>query len=59
MANIPPSDPDFAFIKEVQFLNKHEMQKVTVFPEILKDKFWQDLASGKRMETQYLGQQRE
>lgn len=59
MANIPLSDPDFAFIKEVQFLTKHEMQKVTVFPEVLKEKFWQDLSSGKRMETQYLGQQRE
>ena len=57
MANNSPLDPDYAYIKDVQFLSQQQMQGLTVFPEELKDKFWQDLASGKGLETQYLGQQ--
>ena len=56
-ANINPLAPEAAYIREVRFLSQDEMQGLTVYPEILKDKFWQDLASGKKLEIQYLGQQ--
>lgn len=58
-ANVSPTDPDFAWIKEVRFLSKREMKGLNVFPDELKEKLWQDLASGKELETRYLGQQRE
>ena len=59
IANNSPLDPDYAYIKEARFLSRSEIRELTVFPEELKDKFWQDLASGKKLEAQYLGQQRE
>jgi 8-oxo-dGTP diphosphatase len=57
LANNSPLDPDYAYIKDVQFLTKRQMRGLTVYPKELKDKFWRDLASGKKLETQYLGQQ--
>ena len=57
-ANVRPQDLDSAFIKDVQFLSKRQMRGLTVFPEILKDKFWQDYSPGKRLEVQYLGLQK-
>jgi ADP-ribose pyrophosphatase YjhB (NUDIX family) len=57
-ANVRPQDLDSAYIKDVQFLSKRQMRGLTVFPEILKDKFWQDFSPGKRLEVQYLGLQK-
>src|SRR4030042_5174388 len=45
MANIKPAEPEIAYIKEVRFFSQDEIQGLIVYPEILKDKFWQDLAS--------------
>ena len=59
MANKSPLDPDYEYIKDVQFLSRHQMQGLTVFPEELKEKFWQDFAPGKKLEIHYLGQQNE
>jgi 8-oxo-dGTP diphosphatase len=57
LANNSPLDPDYQYIKDAKFLSKQQMRGLTVYPEELKDKFWEDLASGKKLETQYLGQQ--
>jgi 8-oxo-dGTP pyrophosphatase MutT (NUDIX family) len=57
IANVRPQDLDSAYIKDVRFFSKHQMQGLTVFPEILKDKFWLDYSPGKKLEVQYLGQQ--
>jgi 8-oxo-dGTP diphosphatase len=56
LANNSPLDPDYQYIKDVKFLSKRQMRGLTVYPEELKGKFWDDLAAGK-LETQYLGQQ--
>jgi len=58
MANNSPLDPDYLYIKDVQFLSKQKMQRLNVYPEELKDKFWQDFTPGKRWEMQYLGLQK-
>jgi 8-oxo-dGTP diphosphatase len=57
-ANVRPQDLDSAYIKDVRFFSKRQMQGLTVFPEILKDKFWLDFTPGKRLEMQYLGLQK-
>jgi 8-oxo-dGTP diphosphatase len=43
MANIKACDYDAAYIKEVAWLSPAEMQDLSVYPENLKDSFWQDL----------------
>jgi 8-oxo-dGTP diphosphatase len=56
IGNVDPNDRDYPYIKEVRFLSQEEMNKLTVYPEILKDEFWRDYASG-NLQTKYLGQQ--
>jgi ADP-ribose pyrophosphatase YjhB (NUDIX family) len=56
--NVRPQDLDSAYIKDIQFLSKRQMRGLTVYPEILKDKFWQDFSPGKRLEVQYMGLQK-
>jgi 8-oxo-dGTP diphosphatase len=57
-ANVRPQDLDSKYIKNVQFFSQRQMQGLSVFPEILKEKFWQDYAPEKKLETQYLGLQK-
>ncbi len=54
--NLVPGDVDSAYIKEVRFLSPKELTALTVYPDILKDEFWNDYASG-NLQTKYLGQQ--
>jgi len=35
---------DEQYIKEVKWLSKEELQDIVVFPEVLKDEFWDDRA---------------
>ncbi|HEX9976085.1 MAG TPA: NUDIX hydrolase [Dehalococcoidales bacterium] len=58
ITHLIPEDLDAAYIKEVRFLSQQEMKGLTVFPEILKDVFWQDLNSGRKPKFKYLGQQK-
>jgi 8-oxo-dGTP pyrophosphatase MutT (NUDIX family) len=37
---------DEHYIKEVKFFSKNEMKKLKVFPEILKNKMWNDFRKG-------------
>ena len=41
-------------IKNVRFVRSDEMEGMTVYPEIIKTSFWDDLADGFK-ETRYLG----
>jgi 8-oxo-dGTP diphosphatase len=53
--NLIQEDMDANYVKEARFLTRKEMAGLTVFPKILKDGFWDDLAAGK-LQTKYLGQ---
>jgi len=57
MKNIPGSGPDEHYIKDVKWLSRETVKDLVVFPEILKDKFWEDAQAG-FLETRYLGTQR-
>jgi 8-oxo-dGTP diphosphatase len=48
---------DDTYIKEVKWFNRDEIQHVTVFPELLKDEFWNDMAASFK-EVRYLGAQK-
>lgn len=54
--NIIGNGPDEQFIKQVEWLSKKEIQNITVYPEILKDNFWDDYKQG-FPSTKYLGRQ--
>ena len=54
IANLDSQESGRVYIKEARFLSPADMQGRNVFPEILKDGFWQDLKSG--APTRYLGQ---
>ena len=56
LRNIKGSGPDEHFIKEVKWLSKEELKNLIVFPEILKDKFWNDYELG-FTSVKYLGRQ--
>ena len=51
--NIQGTGPDEHFIKDARWVHKDDVQKLVVYPEILKDEFWEDLANG-YPETRYL-----
>ena len=55
IGNLDPNDMDGPYIKEVRFLSQEETDKLTIYPEILKDEFWGDYASG-HLQTKYVGQ---
>lgn len=42
------------FLTEACFLSREELSPLTVYPEVLRDEFWTDLANG-LPETRYLG----
>lgn len=48
------------YIIDVRFLSRYDIENlpVAVFPEILRDRFWEDLKSDFRGHNSYLGQQR-
>jgi ADP-ribose pyrophosphatase YjhB (NUDIX family) len=54
MEHIKGSGPDEEFIRELAWLGQSDMGELTVYPEHLKDGFWDDLASG-FPEARYLG----
>jgi hypothetical protein len=56
MNNIKGRGPDELYIKQVEWLSKKEIQDITVYPEILKDDFWNDYKQG-FPSTKYLGRQ--
>jgi ADP-ribose pyrophosphatase YjhB (NUDIX family) len=55
-------DPELTeqYIMEARFLNRKEIQStsISVFPEVLRDRFWDDLESGFFGHISYLGQHR-
>ncbi len=46
--------PDEHYIKDVRWVHKGDLQHLLIYPEILQDAFWADLAQG-FPETKYLG----
>lgn len=50
-------DTDEHFLVDARFFSQHELQNLTVFPEILKTQFWQDRKNG-NLSTRYLGLER-
>jgi len=54
--NIHGNGTDEDFIKDVAWFSKDELQDTVVFPEILKDKLWDDYAINFPT-TKYLGRQ--
>lgn len=56
MDNIKGSGPDEQYIKQVEWLSAEEIQNIIVFPEILRDDFWNDYKEG-FPNTKYLGRQ--
>jgi 8-oxo-dGTP diphosphatase len=49
-------DPDEEFLIEARFVTQDAMRSLVVFPRILQDGFWEDLANG-FPQTRYLGLQ--
>ena len=49
--NKPPGED---WLVDARFFSKEELSELTVFPEILKDQFWQDLED-QNWKTKYLG----
>jgi len=56
LKNIKGSGPDENFIKEAKWFSKEELADLIVFPEIIKDEFWNDCAIG-FPKVKYLGRQ--
>jgi len=50
-------ETDEYFLVDARFFSQHELQNLTVFPEILKSQFWQDRKNG-NLSTRYLGLER-
>ncbi len=57
LINLENNGPDELFIKEVKWLSRDELQNKVVFPEILKDDFWNDYKNN-FSEVKYLGRQK-
>ena len=56
--HLRPNDSDALYVREARFLSAGEMDGLTVFPEILKDELWHDLARVSQ-KVRYLGLKRE
>ncbi|MEP0918257.1 NUDIX hydrolase [Leptolyngbya sp. DQ-M1] len=56
LEHLPPTSPDSDWITELRWFKRIELDQVTVYPEELRDQFWQDLAAGFPM-VHYLGLQ--
>lgn len=46
IANLVPGDEDAKIIQEARFVPRAEITGLTVYPEILNDRFWDDLKRG-------------
>ena len=56
LRHVQGSGPDEHYIRDVRWVPKGELDNMVVYPEILKDDFWEDLAKG-FPKTKYLGTQ--
>jgi 8-oxo-dGTP diphosphatase len=54
LAHQPPTEPDADMIQESRWISRAELPDLLVYPEILQQEFWDDLATG-FPETKYLG----
>jgi 8-oxo-dGTP diphosphatase len=54
LANKPPGED---FVVDARFLSAARMRHLTVYPDILKNRFWRDLEA-EFLPTRYLGQER-
>ena len=54
LSNIGGCVPDEHYIKDIRWMSRREMAGLPVYPEILKDQFWADLAGG-FSQMRYLG----
>lgn len=46
LEHLPPTAPDSDWITELRWFKRAELGQITVYPEELRDRFWQDLAAG-------------
>ncbi|MER3477232.1 MAG: hypothetical protein C4287_12900 [Leptolyngbya sp. ERB_1_2] len=44
--HLPPTSPDSDWITELRWFKRPELDQITVYPEELRDRFWQDLTAG-------------
>jgi ADP-ribose pyrophosphatase YjhB (NUDIX family) len=58
IANIVDNGPDEHIFKGVALLGREELASITVYPECLRDRFWDDLKA-EFPETPYLGLNKE
>ena len=54
--NLVADDLDSEYIQEARFVSKEEMEGIIVYPEVLKDSFWEEIKGGLSSAT-YLGLQ--
>jgi 8-oxo-dGTP diphosphatase len=52
--HVKGAGPDEHFIKDARWVHKDDLQNLVVYPEILRDGFWEDVARG-FPHTRYLG----
>ena len=57
ISHVNPDDRDGPYVKEVRFLSRVDISGLNVYPEILKNEFWEELRSGK-FQARYIGQER-
>lgn len=43
---LPPVSPDSDWITDLRWFKQHELDQIVVYPEELRDRFWQDLKDG-------------
>ncbi len=56
LKNLKGKGPDELFIKKAEWLSKEDLKNINVFPEVLKDSFWDDYKNN-FPNTKYLGRQ--
>ena len=44
--HVVSGDPDAKYIQEARFLSREEMEGIIVYPEVLKDSFWEEIKRG-------------
>lgn len=54
--HVQGNGPDEHYIRDVRWITRNALSELNVYPEILKDRFWEDLHRG-FPETRYLGTQ--
>ena len=52
--HVQGSGPDEHYIKDARWVSREEMGPLVIYPEIIKNQFWEDLAAG-FPQTRYLG----